>query len=89
MLDFLQAEAEGFEPSCPCEPKVFETWPFNRSGTLPGVQLYAIFFKKLLGLAEECFTSWEHYSYHVVGHDGIYDKKHPFLEAKHDTSQDS
>ena len=29
------AEAEGFEPSCPCEPKVFETWPFSHSGTLP------------------------------------------------------
>lgn len=83
------AEAEGFEPSCPCEPKVFETWPFNRSGTLPGVQLYAIFFKKLLGLTKECFTLWQHCFHYIVRHNSIYYQENPLFEAKYDPSQDS
>jgi hypothetical protein len=32
------AEKAGFEPACPSRgPKVFETWPFNHSGTSPKI----------------------------------------------------
>ncbi len=41
------AEREGFEPSVPFSTTVFETAPFNRSGTSPKKHLSAIKKQKL------------------------------------------